>query len=412
MNNPPTIYIIGAGVAGLIAARHLEEAGFSPVILENADRPGGRVKTDTVDGFRLDHGFQVLLTGYKEARRYLDFDALDLRRFEPGAMIFSGDRRFRISDPLRDPSRLFQMLFSPVGSLADKFRIWRLTNKLKKRPVEDLFPKVDMPTLEYLENQGFSQRMINQFFRPFFGGIFLENELRTPAAMFRFVFKMFSEGEAAIPAEGMAEIAYQLRGALERTRIRYNCRVQSAEGSELILDGGERLSFDRLIIATDPYSLLRGLKGQMLAYTPTTNLYYKARRSPLRSPLIGLVADTDNPINNFCALTDVSPHYAPAGFTLLSVSLKEGPAPVDVEKKTARALSDLTGLAEGEFEFVARYDIRRALPALDDLHYDLQPTQTRLTENVFTAGDHLLNASLDAAMRTGRRAAEAVIQSF
>jgi phytoene dehydrogenase-like protein len=412
MKNGKNVYIIGAGVAGLIAALHLEEAGFSPTILENSDRPGGRVKTDTLEGFRLDLGFQVLLTQYREARHYLNFEELKLRRFAPGAVVFSGGRRFRISDPLRDPSRLFEMAFSPVGSLADKFRMWRLTEKLKKRSVEDLFPSVDTPTLEYLENLGFSQRIIQQFFRPFFGGIFLENELRTPAAMFRFVFKMFSEGDAAIPAEGIGEIPFQLRSRLERTRIRYHCPVELVEGQEIILKGGERLPFDRLIIATDPSSLLQGLKGQSFSYTSTTNLYFKAKRSPLQSPTIALVADTDNPINNFCALTDVSPAYGPQGSVLLSVSLKEGPSPENAEQRTLDALSQLTRMPQSDFEFIKRYDIPRALPALDDLHYDLQPMQTRLTDTVFTAGDHLLNASLDAAMRSGRRAAEAVLQSF
>ncbi|MDX1666541.1 MAG: FAD-dependent oxidoreductase, partial [Saprospiraceae bacterium] len=217
--------IIGAGIAGLIAAHELEEKGLNPLILEAANQPGGRIRTDESNGFLLDRGFQVLPTAYEEVGRYLDQEALDLCHFEPGALIFTGERNMRISDPLRQPGQLFSAAFSPVGSPKDKWLLWKLTRRLKKLSPAECFQHREERTLDFLKTFGFSHRIIEHFFRPFFAGIFLEDELDTSARMFRFVFKMFGEGVAAVPAKGMEEIPRHLRGKLERTEILYDQRV-------------------------------------------------------------------------------------------------------------------------------------------------------------------------------------------
>ena len=161
------IIIVGAGVAGLVAAQHCEEAGYTPLVLEADSRAGGRVKTDPVQGFLLDQGFQVLLTEYQEAQRYLDFAKLDLHYFQAGAMVFSEGRSFRFGDPLRDPSLIGSALFSPIGSLMDKFKLWRLAQELQSIPREKVFDHQGQTTLAFLQERGFSKRIIDQFFRPF-----------------------------------------------------------------------------------------------------------------------------------------------------------------------------------------------------------------------------------------------------
>ena len=408
------IVIIGAGVAGLVAARHLEAAGCDPVVIEASDRAGGRVKTDLQTGFRLDHGFQVLLTAYRETKTYLDLEALDLKGFLPGAIVYAGGQTFRISDPNRQPDQLLPMAFSPVGSLKDKWLMWKLNSELKRTDPEVLFEETPQSTMQYLRDYGFSERMIDRFFRPFFGGIFLENELRTGAAMFRFVFKMFGEGFAALPARGMEQIPLQLQAALNRTVFRFDERVARVEGKHIYLEGGETLAFSRLIIATDPFPLLPSLEGQELNWETTCNLYFKASYSPLDAPLIALVAEPGRLINNWCVLTDVSRDYGPENSALISVTLKEIPDGSDqlVAGRIAGELADLTGRADLYLEFLARYDIRRALPHVDALRYDVQVSEAALTGDIFLAGDYLLNASLDAAMRSGRNAAAALLQTL
>ncbi|GAB5553671.1 MAG: NAD(P)/FAD-dependent oxidoreductase [Saprospiraceae bacterium] len=408
------IVIIGAGVAGLVAAIHAEKTGKSIHLIEATDRPGGRVKTDEIDGFRLDHGFQVLLTAYHEAQRYLDFSTLQLKKFNNGALIFQGDKSYQIGDPLRDPSQLLNMAFSSVGTLKDKWLIFKLTQSLKKQDRSKVFKAQDQTTLAYLQDYGFSEQMINRFFRPFFGGIFLENDLNTSASMFRFVFKLFSEGSAAIPNLGIEAIVDQLKAQLSNTTFHFNQKVDKIEGKSLQLQDGTSMDFDKVIIACPPGDILPNLQGSELAWTSTCNLYFTTEKSILNSKSIALVTDPNSPINNFCVLTDVSDAYTSSGKSLVSVTLKKYPkTSMDLSfyQSIAKELASLTNYP-GDITFLKRYDIPQALPVIDDLEYSLPNTQFTLTDDIYLAGDYLLNASLDAAMRTGRLAAEAMMDSL
>lgn len=409
----PNIIILGGGVAGLIAARHCEQAGYAPTILEAAAEAGGRVRTDYQEGYQFDHGFQVLLTEYHEARRYLDFDALDLHYFTTGALIFDQKGRFTIADPLREPGRLLPMVFSRVGSLRDKFLVWKLANELKQTNREETFVGFDQPTRQYLQEYGFSQRMMEQFFQPFFGGIFLENALATPAGMFRFVFKMFSQGKAALPRTGIGAITKQLWAALLTTELRTEIRINQIQGNTLTDTNGNTYPFDKLILTTDPAPLMGNMPGQEIQWQQTCNMYYAADAPLIDTPTIGLVSQPDSLINNFCVLTNVCPDYAPSGRHLVSVTLKNIPADSpELHRALGEELMDLCQAPEANMQFLRRYDIRQALPINPVQRYTMQASECSLTDDIYLAGDYLLNASVDAAMRSGRLAVEAMLQSF
>lgn len=406
------IVIIGGGVSGLVAAIHCEKAGYAPIVIEAGERVGGRIRTDHKDGFILDHGFQVLLTAYQEAQRYLDYEALKLKSFSTGAIIFDGEKNYTVSDPLREPSKAFSMLSSPVGSMKDKYLIWKLTQRLKGQKEDMLFLQQDQTTLEFLQSFGFSDTIIERFFFPFFGGIFLENDLRTKAGMFKFVFKKFGEGLAAIPAKGIEEIPKQLKAQLHKTTFHLNRKVVGVDGKKIQLDQGAPIEFDKLIITIDPSKLLRNLKGQQLDYVGTTTLYYQSEESILNAKSIALVSNPKHIINNFCVLTDVAPSYSQSGASLISVTVKDhAEYKEDIESEVAVALKKLTGTA-ADIALVARYDIPHALPVNDEMRFDLQFTSFTLTDDIYLAGDYLLNASLDAAMRSGRNAAVAALNSL
>jgi len=409
----PNIVILGGGVAGLIAARHCEQAGYSPTLLEAAEEVGGRVRTDYRDGYQFDHGFQVLLTEYREAQHYLDFDQLDLRHFTTGALIVDERGSFTVADPLREPSRLLPMVFSRVGSLRDKFLVWKLANELKQTSREQAFTGYHQSTLAYLQEYGFSQRMIEQFFIPFFGGIFLENQLTTPAGMFRFVFKMFSQGAAALPRNGIAAITQQLSGALRKTTMQTGVRIRQIQGNTLTDTHGNTYPFDKLILTTDPAPLMGNMPGQEIEWQQTCNIYYSADVPLIDAPTIGLVSKPNSLINNFCVLTKVWPDYAPNGKHLVSVTLKNIPADSpELYQALGEELINLCQVPEAGLQFLHRYDIRQALPVNPAQRYTMQASECSLTDDIYLAGDYLLNASLDAAMRSGRLAVEAMLMSL
>ena len=301
MNND--IYIIGAGVSGLVAAIELEQAGLSPVILERSDSVGGRVKTDIVNGIPFDHGFQVLLTAYPAAKQYLDYSKLDLQTFVPGASIYRKGQAQHIGDPRRYKSLLFSSLFASVGKLSDKFKILQLANQLRKWSIEDIFSQAEKPTLSFLREYGFSDLIIESFFRPFFSGIFLEPDLATSHRMFLFTYKMFGSGLAAVPAAGMRAIPDQLAGKLQQTEFRFNTEVAKVEEGKITLADGSILKSDLSILACNA-DLIPGRKKQT-KWNGVTNLYFEIQTPRSDSwPIIGLLPEAElvNNIHYFSGL--------------------------------------------------------------------------------------------------------------
>ena len=405
------IYIVGAGVSGLVAAQVLENQGYQPVILEASDRAGGRVKTDIKKGFQLDHGFQVLLSSYPAAQKYLNFKALKLQELKPGAVIFNNGKQQIIGDPLRDISTLFSTLFSGIGTLSDKFKIFQLNLKLKNKSIEAIFSSDEISTKVYLQEFGFSSQIITQFFTPFFTGIFLENELTTSSRMFEFVFKMFGEGLAVLPKGGMEEISKQLVVNLSNTTFQYNTQVSSVSNEEIVLHTGEKLVSTATIIATDASKLVRDAPSKNLIWKSCQTLYFTANKRVIEKPMIGLVSKKDSLINNIFYHTSVATHSNNTEELLSVTVVKEHQlteeqliATVTKQLKEECTIDHLT--------FLAVYHIKKALPDLKDIKYEVSPPETQLSSGIFLAGDVQLNGSLNAAMIAGENAALQVIASI
>ena len=404
----PSIHIIGGGISGLIAARVLEEHGLSATIIEATDRLGGRVKTDVLDGYSLDHGFQVLLTAYPAAKKYLDFDALALQEFLPGSAIFKNGKQKIIGDPLRNLSLLLPTLVSGIGTVNDKLKILALNRRLKKKSIQNIFAEKEQTTHVYLENIGFSEAIITNFFTPFFSGIFLENKLDTSSRMFEFVYKMFGEGNAALPKDGIQAIPKQLFEKLKSTTIIFNTKVKSVENGSIKLESGEAIKSNFTIIATQASGLVSNLKNQATQWKSCDTLYFEVAKREIKKPLIGLIAMHNALINNIFYHTSLQTS-ATATKELLSVTV------IDRQNLTNKQL--VTGVQKELKElcnidsctFIKQYNIPMALPNLQDIQYEMLPSETRLTETIFLAGDTQLNGSLNAAMIAGERAALEVI---
>jgi protoporphyrinogen oxidase len=411
--NKDKIFIIGAGVSGLVAALELEKGGFSPIILEGTDRIGGRIKTDIADGFLLDHGFQVLLTAYPEAQKYLDYEKLDLRIFDPGAVILKPGFLMTIHDPLRNPTRLIPMLFSPIGTFRDKLLIAWLTTKLKKQSIEEIFVEQDSTTHEFLKSYGFSNKIIDNFFKPFFRGIFLEEGLTTSSRMFKFVFKMFSTGHAAVPKRGMQAIPDHLFNQLKSTEIRLNQKVKAIEGSQIILDSGEILEADQIIIASNPNALIKEKSNIVKGFKKVINIYFELEKSFLAAPMIGLVPGEQFYINNLVFMTDVNSAYSESAKALLSVSVVKPTRDLNnLVQMVTIELEALTGIQSTHFKPIRTYEIDYALPEIDHLKNEVSNIPVKVGQNIYLAGDYMLNASINGAMASGRKAAEALMMTL
>ena len=251
------VIVVGAGLAGLAAATTLQRAGRGVLVLEASDGIGGRVRTDRVDGFLLDRGFQVMLTGYPEAHRQLDLDALDLRRFDPGAVVWLGKRGYRVGDPFRKPSTLLATALSPVGSIADKVRLLALRTRLKRSDPKALLRGADIPTRQYLAGLGFSDRFVERFLGPLFTGIQLDPELATSRRMFDTIFRSLTMGDSAVPAAGMGAIPAQMADQLPPGTVRVNTEVVSVEPDGVLVSGGRRVAAGAVVVATEGPAAVR-----------------------------------------------------------------------------------------------------------------------------------------------------------
>ena len=405
------IYIVGAGVSGLVAAQVLENQGYQPVILEASDRAGGRVKTDIKNGFQLDHGFQVLLSSYPAAQKYLNFKALKLQELKPGAVIFNNGKQQIIGDPLRDISTLFSTLFSGIGTLSDKFKIFQLNLKLKNKSIEAIFSSDEISTKAYLQEFGFSSQIIAQFFTPFFTGIFLENELTTSSRMFEFVFKMFGEGLAVIPKGGMEEISKLLVVNLSNTTFQYNTKVTSVSDEEIILHTGDKLASTATIIATDASKLVKNAPSKNLSWKSCQTLYFTANKRVIEKSMIGLIYNENSLVNNIFYHTSIATHSNNTKELLSVTVVKEHQLSEEqlIATVTKQLLEECT---IDHLTFLAVYHIKKALPDLKDIKYEVSPSETQLSSGIFLAGDVQLNGSLNAAMIAGENAALQVIASI
>ena len=417
------VAIIGAGLAGLACAHALRARGVEWTILEASDGVGGRVRTDIVDGFRLDRGFQVYLTAYRAAGELLEYAPLSFRRFRAGAEVFDGRGFTSVSNPLRHPVAAIAGLAGNPSMAIDLARMAPVALEAVRRPVTE--PAAPAGSTEaMLRRLDLGSRTVDGFFRSFFGGVFLDRSLSTDESQFRFVFSSFARGETVVPALGMGEIPKQLAASLPQDRIRLRCPVASiarrGAGHEVRLASGAIEAFDAVVIATD-MTAARALDPRIPArpWCATATFHWACALSrlpaPLRRPTLFLDGTGEGPVNHLACLSSVAPEYAPPGQALVALNM------VDVDW-SATGMSAITARTVTQMErwfgagamrgwHLLRTDrVVRALPRqhTQDLH---SRPSTEIDDGLFVAGDHVTDGSIDGAVRSGMLAAEAAARA-
>ena len=399
------VVIVGAGLAGLTAARVLEQHGIAPLMLEASDDVGGRVRSDDVDGFILDRGFQVLLTAYPEIHRHLDIPALDLKAFEPGALVWREGKGTVVGDPFRRPKTLASTTFAPIGTWADKARIALLRARLKAADPRALLRGQDIDTLTALRAAGFSSTMIDRFFRPLVGGIQLDPTLRSSRRMFDVIFRTLATGDSVVPARGMGQITQQLRASLTTTNLHLNTAVTATTPHSVTLANGHHISAKAIVVATE------GPVASQLLGLPTVEsraagcVYFAAPTSPIDGAYIVLDGEGTGPVLNVAVMSNVSSHYAPHGQHLIAAAMP-GLADGDLEAAARRQLRSWWGAGVDSWRHLRTYRIPHGQPGQDPPFHPKQSIS--LGEGLFVCGDHRDTASTQGAMFSGRRCAEAV----
>ena len=412
MSNP--IVIIGAGLAGLTCARQLHSNGIEFILLEGSDKIGGRVRTDNVDGFLLDRGFQVFLTAYPEAAKFLNYETLELRTFEPGSLIRTDIGLVRMSDPWRRPQHALQTAFAPIGSFADKLRVGRLRWSSSRGSLQSLFERQDHTTEAELKRYGFTKEMIEKFLRPFLGGVFLDRDLETSSRMMSFVFRMFSEGDAALPAMGMGAIPHQLALGLPTDSIRVNSPVEAISASRVTLESGEIIEAGRLVVATEQPSTAKLLPELAIDAKPRSVccVYFSAPEPPVTDRMLVLNGTGRGPVNNFCVPSEIAPSYAPDGQSLISATVLS--STVDRSQVVDRVKQQMRGWFGKSVDFwthLRTYHIPYALPNQSAPAFDPPVRPLKIRDNVFVCGDHRTNGSINGAMQSGRLVADEILHT-
>lgn len=313
--------VIGAGLAGLTAARVLARSGQRVRVLEAAEQIGGRVRSRVLDGFTLDAGYQVLFPAYPAVVRNLNLSDLDLVPIPSAAVVRRDEKADVLGDPIRDPGGILSTLTTRVLPLGDKLRVAKLALGLRSPAFHELLLGPDESTEAYLRRQGFSETALDNFFRPFFGGIFLSRDLSTSARLFRYYFRMLMEGGAALPRAGMNAIPAQLAKGLEVTTGVQVSRIITHDSHVTVSSSSGELDARNVIVATDPHTA-QALTGEdtCRGSLSSTYLHYATSRAVDNQERLLLNAEAGL-INNAQWISNAVPGRAPEGQHLLTVTV-------------------------------------------------------------------------------------------
>ncbi len=396
------VVVIGAGLAGLAAATRLQQAGLDVVVLEQSDGVGGRVRTDVVDGFRLDRGFQLLNPAYPEARQVLDLDALDLQPFEAGLVVSVGAKRYSLGDPLRLPSSIPNTLTAPVGSMKDKVAFGAWVAGLGVGSARGILDADDRPLIDELHARGMGDGLVDKVLRPFLSGVLAEEELSSSQRMASMLLRSFARGTPSVPALGMQAMPDQLASRLASGTVHLGCCVNAVRPGHVDTADGTVATSAVVVAVGGEAALALGVPG-----SPTRSLttwWYAADVPPASKALLHVDAERRGPLANTVVMTNAAASYSADGRALVAATAVG--AVGDQQEEARRQAGLLYGADPRGWQWLRTDVIEHALPA----HPSGQPLaqEVDLGDGLFVCGDHRDTPSIQGALVSGRRAADAV----
>ena len=394
------IIILGAGPAGLACALKCQQLGREYLLIEGSNRIGGRLGSLYQDGYIFDLGFQVYNSAYDSTNRLLDLDELNLKYFKPGAAVHYGNSFQIVSDPLRDISKVFSTIFSNITTVSDKLKILSLKNSLSNYNIEE-DKTDDITTLRFLKQYGFSEKMIDNFFIPFFSGIFHEKTLDTSSKFFKYVFSNFNNGLASLPEKGMQVIPEQLMSKIDIERVMMEkTAINLDDGNKVIFDDGDIIKGENIILTGESTTLAEKIKYE---YNEVNTIYFTTENEIENGDYIHLYPE-DDLINNIAIPSSISSAYSNGHSHLISITILEYDcSDIELIKKIRKRLSNYYGGEPGSYEFLRTFSISKATIKQPVGHFE----RKKIVKNgLIIAGEQATNGSIEGAIISGLNAAD------
>jgi phytoene dehydrogenase-like protein len=402
-----SIVIVGGGIAGLQAAQILQSKGLDFILIEKSMSLGGRVQSEAFQGYTLDHGFQVLQTAYPEVQRSLRLSKWDLSYFQSGAYVLQDGKFKPFLNPLKSPFLFLKNITAAGATIFDFLKLAWIWFKTQG----SISPLTSDPetTSELISRYRFSEKFQRIFLRPFFAGIFLDDQLTPPASLFFYYMKQFLEGKAALPKHGIGDIALDLASRVPKEKLLTGVSVIEIQEKSLQLSNGKTIPFDHLVLATDPKQAcdLLNIDFPENAHFSSKTFYFSLDRNlETLLPLIHLMPLNSSPMLHFSCISQVNPLLAPEGKHLISAtSLQNEVSDVEIAQELAKVL----GLLQTDFTYLKSFSIPHSLFKVGCFTEVCQKAEAK---NIILAGDYTIFPSLQAALSSGRHAAEKILQDL
>ena len=408
MSKQVEVAIIGAGLAGLACAIELQKNNINFQIFEASDGVGGRVRSDVIDGFILDRGFQLYNPSYSEGKRLLNYEALDLKPFIPGVAIRDNKRLRIVVDPFRAKGFKLNLLKDIPGNPLSYLGLLRYFLSYLVTSDAQIATTKDISASDSLIKSGVRGNLLEKLLRPFLKGVFLESELKTSRKFLDVVLKTFLRGIPSVPAQGMQVISDQLASKLPMEKISLNMKIIKIEGNKLQTENEEIIA-KKIVVATDPTTAISWLNLEEKIMHTVTTWYFKADQRVAElvkgKPILFVDASNNGPLTNAVVLTNAASSYAPPGQVLVSASAISPHQNADLES-VKKHLSVIFGLDTNSWQLIKQYQIKEALASMYPPFSLINSNQ--ISEDLFVAGDHRATSSIQGALLSGTNAATLV----